>query len=174
MTGQSKRDAAAAEAGLLRTAPEPSEPARGDVYVYRNTESLLTPTTKEVAPGVSVDADADGLVGVEVLDAVLVEIDGHPVVDGHVTATVLPPPPEVDTETAPADERPGALRILVGDHLFVKLAQPASEPWHLVYCLGDQRLSGWQSDEDMVDAAPAGRIPVELAVPDTVRDGEQP
>lgn len=153
---------------------EPSDsPARGDVYVYRNTESLLTSRTKEVAPGVNVDSDDDGLVGVEVLDAIQVEIGGHPVVDGRVAATVLPPPPEIVADTSPADEPVGALRILGGDHLYVKLTQPASEPWHFVYCLGEQRYSGWQSNECMEGTQPADRIPVELAVPEPATDAQE-
>jgi len=136
-----------------------------DVYVYRNTETVVT-TTKELADRVSVDEDDTGhVVGVEVLDAAQVEIDGRPVVETRLSITELPAPDDVDAGTAPRDEQVGALRIAAGDHLFVKLARPANEPWHLVYCPGDQRMSGWQSNECMEGTVPAGRIPVELAVP---------
>lgn len=66
-------------------------PARGTVYVHCSTGDALTTTsavdTREVAPGVNVDTNDDGPIGVEVLDAVLVEVDGRPVLRDRITAT---------------------------------------------------------------------------------------
>jgi hypothetical protein len=87
--------AALASAGLLNTAPEPSVPARGDVYVYLTTDG---PSEKAASFGdrINVDWDGGGPVGVEVLGAVKVTIDGR---------TVLPvPEPPADVVEAVARE----------------------------------------------------------------------
>lgn len=45
-------------------------------------------------------------------------------------------------------------------HYYVRLAEPAEEPWHIAWSDGQQQLSGWQSDEDMADAIDVGYVPV--------------
>jgi hypothetical protein len=47
-------------------------------------------------------------------------------------------------------------------HVYVRLAEPAAEPWHIAYSDGPQQLSGWQSDEDMLawKSTEVGYLPV--------------
>lgn len=69
---------ALAAAGQLRTAPVPSQPAHGDVYVHLTADELCDNTTS-FGDRVNVDGGDDGPVGVEVLGAVKVTIDGRTV-----------------------------------------------------------------------------------------------
>jgi hypothetical protein len=49
----------------------------------------------------------------------------------------------------PSNDPIGTVRETQG-HVYVKLANPAGEPWHIAWCHGEQFMSGWQSDECMV------------------------
>lgn len=62
---------------------------------------------------------------------------------------------DVPSPDNPADDRIGTVRVVDG-HIFVKLGQPAAEPWHMAYCQGEQNMSGWQSDECMVGTERVG------------------
>jgi hypothetical protein len=153
------------DAGLLRRAAT-EEAARGLIYVELRDEPATS--TREITPDVSVDLNDDfEVVGVEVIPAATVSVDGVPVAVDRVTVRELPtdlydPEPSVH----PSADHVGALRVAGGDHLFLKLAQPAEEPWHLIYVAGPQRWDGWQSDVDMVGAKLLDRVPVELAFPE--------
>lgn len=47
------------------------------------------------------------------------------------------------------------------NHIYVKLATPADEPWHIAWCHGEQFMSGWQSNECMVGSTKwDGYLPV--------------
>lgn len=66
-------------------------------------------------------------------------------------------PPALDL---PNEDPIGTVRAVNG-HVFVKLAEPADEPWHIAWCKGEQNMSGWQSNEDMVGAVKwHGYLPV--------------
>lgn len=146
-----------------------TQPARGDVYVQRTQDGLYT-ENREVADGVVLDVTEDGeMAGVEVLAAVEVTIDGRPVVEHRVVVhdLVLAVEGDFDQAVMPHADPLGTLRLADGDHLFIKLAQPADEPWHFVFSLGDQRWDGWQSNDDMQGTVRVTHIPVELAFPET-------
>ena len=60
----------------------------------------------------------------------------------------------------PSEDPIGTVRETQG-HVYVKLAFPADEPWHIVWCAGEQNMSGWQSDECMVESTKwDGYLPV--------------
>lgn len=61
--------------------------------------------------------------------------------------------------STPQEDKPGTVRRL-GTSLFIKLTTPASEPWHVIYSLGPQRVSGWQSHECMEGAKVVGYAPL--------------
>lgn len=74
---------------------------------------------------------------------------------------------EVQTETStdpelygtPEENRVGVIRWY-GGSAFIKLDEPASEPWHVVLSMGQQDVSGWQSNEDMAGTPIAGYAPL--------------
>jgi hypothetical protein len=45
-------------------------------------------------------------------------------------------------------------------HYYVRLAEPAEEPWHIAWSDGPQQISGWQSDEDLAAGVDVGYVPV--------------
>ncbi|AHH98265.1 DUF2283 domain-containing protein [Kutzneria albida] len=147
----------------------PTEPAQGSVYVHLRDADV--DRTECITASINIDRDANGgLVGVEVLGSIRVVVDGKPVTSNQGVINELPAPYGLDLPTTTPEEDPvGSLRIAT-DHLYVKLAEPDDEPWHLVYCPGQQNMSGWQSNECMEGTVPAGRIPVELAVPEPGSD----
>lgn len=60
----------------------------------------------------------------------------------------------------PAADPIGTVRE-IQNHIYVKLANPADEPWHIVWCHGEQFMSGWQSNECMVGSTKwDGYLPV--------------
>lgn len=68
--------------------------------------------------------------------------------------------------STPAENKIGTARCVedpvigIRRHVLVKLAEPASEPWHIVWSDGDQQLSGWQGDDCMGEASEVGYLPV--------------
>jgi len=152
------------DAGLLRRAAT-EEAARGLIYVELRDEPATS--TREITPDVSVDLNDDfEVVGVEVIPAATVTVDGVPVTVDRVNLTELPTDLyDPEPSEHPREDRVGALRVFSGDHLYLKLAQPKDEPWHCVYVAGPQRFDGWQSDEDMVGTKLLDHVPVELAFP---------
>jgi hypothetical protein len=71
--------------------------------------------------------------------------------------------------TDPALDKIGTARKL-GNSVFVKLAEPESEPWHVAFSMGPQNVSGWQSNEDLVDSPVVGYVPfVECGTPEVPR-----
>lgn len=160
------------DAGLLRRSAT-EEAARGMVYVGLRDEPATS--SQEITTDVTVDLNDDlEVVGVEVIPAATVSVDGVPVTVDRVTLRELPTN-SYGTEPSgdPAGDPVGALRVAGGDHLYLKLARPTNEPWHLIYVAGDQRWSGWQSDADLVGSVSLDRVPVELALPEAqVTTGE--
>lgn len=152
------------DAGLLRRSAT-EEAARGLIYVELRDEPATS--SREITPDVTVDLNDDfEVVGVEVIPAATVSVDGVPVTVDRVTLRELPTDlygPEPSEH--PREDRVGALRVLGGDHLYLKLAQPVEEPWHLIYVASPQRWNGWQSDEDMVGSTLIDLAPVELTFP---------
>lgn len=78
----------------------------------------------------------------------------------------------------PRTDKIGTVRLIKGDgiraHLYVLLAEPAYEPWHIVHSDGDQQLSGWQSHSDMEGSEVVGYLPItECGSPSASREGVQ-
>jgi hypothetical protein len=74
--------------------------------------------------------------------------------------------------TRPQEDRVGTVRRL-GNSWFVKLVEPAPEPWHVVCSDGQQDVSGWQDDESMEDCEVVGYLPVVECVPGLLADPAQ-
>jgi hypothetical protein len=58
----------------------------------------------------------------------------------------------------------GTVRKL-GNSYFIRLVEPTSEPWHVMWSEGPQNVSGWQDDETMAAAEKVGYAPILDCVP---------
>lgn len=68
--------------------------------------------------------------------------------------------------TDPALDPIGTVRRFANS-VFVKLAEPADEPWHIAYMWARPYMSGWQSNEDLAESPVVGYVPfVECGTPD--------